>query len=82
MDGIVWLFFALLLIAASLVLGGLRRRQLAADHASRPCPHCQTPISMRRRPLIQVVKIRGRWLCPHCGAKSGALAWLSRTAPP
>ena len=67
MDGIVGLFFALLFVAAGLVLAGVRRRQLAADHASRHCLHCQTPISMRRPSWFKSLLFLAAWECPHCG---------------
>jgi ribosomal protein L37AE/L43A len=48
MEGIIWLFLALLvaLVALAVVLAGLRRRtpKIKPDH----CPSCRTPMSLRR----------------------------------
>jgi PHP family Zn ribbon phosphoesterase len=69
MEGIIWLFLALLvaLVALAVVLAGLRRRapKIKADH----CPSCRTPMSLRRVPLAKSHALLGEWECPHCGSR-------------
>jgi ribosomal protein L37AE/L43A len=69
MDGIIWLFLALIvaLVALGAVLAGLRRLQpqIKTDH----CPSCRTPMSLRRVPLAMSHALLGEWKCPHCGSR-------------
>jgi len=50
MEGIVWLFLALViaLVALSVALAGVRRRQLSVEDNPGPCSNCATPMSLRR----------------------------------
>jgi Zn finger protein HypA/HybF involved in hydrogenase expression len=70
MEGVIWLFLALTfaMVALGGVLAGLRRRSSGVKKASR-CPHCETPMSLRRISAFQSLTLRGKWLCPHCGAR-------------
>jgi len=70
MDGKIWLFLALViaLVAVGVVLVG-RRRRPGADQTSRHCPRCETPMSLRRAPILESLTLRGLWLCPHCGTR-------------
>jgi hypothetical protein len=69
MDGIIWLFLALILalVALSVVLVGIRRRppKIKLDHCSR----CRTPISLRRVSFFRSHMLFGEWVCPHCGTR-------------
>jgi hypothetical protein len=69
MDGIIWLFLALILALVSLgvVLAGIRRRppKIKLDH----CSSCRTPISPRRVSFFRSHMLLGEWLCPHCGTR-------------
>ena len=69
MEGIIWLFLALLvaLVALAVVLAGLRRRtpKIKPDH----CPSCRTPMSLRRVSLAKSHALLGEWECPHCGSR-------------
>jgi hypothetical protein len=79
MDGIIWLFLALIvaLVALGAVLAGLRRRppQIKTDH----CPSCRTPMSLRRVPLFKSHALLGEWQCPHCGNRTKSGKGLSGT---
>lgn len=68
MDGIIWLLVApaVALAVLAAVLVRLHRRSLGADQTSRHCPHCETPISMRRVSLFRSFMLMGDWVCPHC----------------
>jgi hypothetical protein len=70
MDGKIWFFLALVLalVAVSVMQAGRRRRSWA-DQASRHCPHCETPMSLRRVSILESLTLRGLWLCPHCGTR-------------
>jgi hypothetical protein len=70
MDGIIWLFLALTvaLVAFGVVLLG-RRRPSGID-SPRHCSICQTPMSLRRVPLLKSHALLGEWECPHCGSRS------------
>jgi hypothetical protein len=69
MDGIIWLFPALILalIALGVVLVGIHRRpgKIKLDH----CPSCRTPISLRRVSFFRSHMLLGEWMCPHCGTR-------------
>jgi len=76
MDGIIWLFSALIvaLVALGVVLAGLRRRPSEVNNSSH-CPNCETPMSLRRVSLFRSRTLMGQWVCPHCGKfKSGKRA--------
>jgi ribosomal protein L37AE/L43A len=70
MDGIIWLFPALMvvLVALALVLVAMRRRP-SAPNPQRHCSNCQTPMSLRRVSLFEALTLRGVWMCPHCGTR-------------
>jgi hypothetical protein len=70
MDRIIWLSLALIvaLVAFGIVAGTLRGR-VGVDQTPRRCPHCETPMSMRRVPLAQALTFRGVWMRPHCGTR-------------
>jgi hypothetical protein len=68
MDGSIWLFLVLSVVALCIVLAGLRPRP-AEIEKSRHCPHCETPVSPRRVPIFESLIFRGAWMCPHCGAR-------------
>jgi hypothetical protein len=72
MDGIVWLFLALTvaLVAVGVALAG-RRRPSGID-SPRHCSTCQTPMSLRRVPLLKSHALLGEWECPHCGNRSSS----------
>jgi uncharacterized iron-regulated membrane protein len=69
MDGSIWLYLAevvALAVGAAIVVG-LRRP--SALEKSRPCPNCQTPMSMRRVSWFRTHLLFGVWECPHCGTR-------------
>jgi predicted RNA-binding Zn-ribbon protein involved in translation (DUF1610 family) len=68
MDGSIWLYLALILIAVGFALAGLRPRP-SEPKQSRHCPNCETPMSMRRVPIFESLMFRGVWMCPHCGTR-------------
>jgi hypothetical protein len=80
MDGIIWLFLALLvaLISLGAVLAGLRRRppQIKTDHL----PSCRTPMSLRRVSVFRSHMLLGAWECPHCGIRIKSGKVISRSA--
>ena len=67
MDGIIWLFLALIALIALGVLVSIRRRppKIKLDH----CPSCRTPISRRRVSFFRSHMVLGEWVCPHCGSR-------------
>jgi hypothetical protein len=69
MDGIIWLFLALILalVALGVVLVGIRRRppKIKLDHRH----SCRTPISLRRVSFFRSHMLLGEWVCPHCGTR-------------
>jgi hypothetical protein len=69
MDGIIWLFLALIvaLVSLGVVLVGIRRRapKIKLDH----CPSCRTPISLRRVSFSRSHMLLGERVCPHCGTR-------------
>jgi hypothetical protein len=69
MDGIIWLFLALIvaLVALGVVLAGLRGRPPRINQKSAHCPSCRTPMSLRRVWIFESATLRIQWLCPHCG---------------
>jgi ribosomal protein L37AE/L43A len=81
MDGIIWLYLAqvVALVVLSVVVIGLRRRRLEPDLTSRHCPHCETPMSMRRVSFFKSYFLLGAWECPHCGARTGGGISISRS---
>jgi hypothetical protein len=80
MDGIIWLFLALIVALSSLgvVLVGIRRRppKIKLDH----CPSCRTPISLRRVSFFRSHMLLGEWVCPHCGTRMNKWGRSARTA--
>jgi hypothetical protein len=72
MDGRIWFVLALVLIAVGSALAGVRRRRFAADQGSRHCPHCETPMSMRRVSIFSSFPTLSAWVCPHCGLRKHA----------
>jgi hypothetical protein len=80
MEGIIWLFLALIvaLVALGAVLAGLRRRapRIKTDH----CPSCRTPMSLRWVSIFQSLALRGVWMCPHCGTKMNERRRVAGTA--
>jgi ribosomal protein L37AE/L43A len=79
MDGVVWLFLTLILVAVGFLLAGFRRRSSRVENSSQ-CPNCQTPMSMRRVSLFQLLTFRGIWMCPHCGARISKMGRVAGTA--
>jgi hypothetical protein len=69
MDGKIWFFLALVVAWVAVTVMLARRRRLAADQESRHCPHCETPMSLRRVSILESLTLRGLWLCPHCGTR-------------
>jgi hypothetical protein len=71
MDGIIWLIPALIvaLVALGAVLPGLRWRRPPVDKSPGQCSSCETPMSLRRVPLIKSHALLGEWECPHCGTR-------------
>ena len=67
MEGIIWLFLALIvaLVALGVVLAGLRRPRI--NQKSAHCASCRTPMSLRRVSIFESPTLRSQWLCPHCG---------------
>jgi hypothetical protein len=70
MDGRGWLSLVLILVVVGFALAGLRRRRFAAEQGSRHCPHCDTPMSMRRVSWLKSFLFLAAWECPHCGTRS------------
>ena len=83
MFGIIWLFLALIvvLLALGVFVAGVRRPS-GANPRLHHCANCRTPMSMRRVSWLKSLIFLAAWECQHCGTKSSALAWLSRSAPP
>jgi hypothetical protein len=79
MEGIVWLFPALILVAVCVLLAGLRRRPPAIEQNSTRCTNCETPMSLRRVSLFQSLTFRGKWMCPHCGTRMRRRARIAGT---
>ena len=71
MEGIIWLFLALIvaLIALGVVLAGLRERPPGINQKSGHCPSCRTPMSLRRVSIFESPTLRSQWRCPHCGTR-------------
>jgi hypothetical protein len=80
MDGIIWLFLALTvaLVAFGVVLLG-RRRPSGID-SPRHCSICQTPMSLRRVPLLKSHALLGEWECPHCRTRMNKRGRVAGTA--
>jgi len=72
MEGIIWLFLALLVafVALAVVLAGLRRRPLTIKQTRGRCSNCATPMSMRRVSWLKSLLFLAAWECPHCGNRS------------
>jgi hypothetical protein len=70
MDGIIWLFPALIiaLVALALLVVALRRRP-SGPNPQHHCSSCETPMSLRRVSLFESLTLRGVWICPHCGTR-------------
>jgi hypothetical protein len=66
MEGINWLYLALILVAVCFVLVGLRRRAPSMEHDPARCTSCETPMSLRRVSIFESPTLRIRWVCPHC----------------
>jgi hypothetical protein len=82
MDGIIWLFLALLgtFMAVGVVAAG-RQGSSGVNTIPRHCASCQTPMSLRRVPILRWQRLLGAWECPHCGARTGAGIPMSRSGP-
>jgi len=80
MDGIIWLFLALLVafVALGVVPADVRRRppRIKTDH----CPSCRTPMSLRRVSFFKSHMLLGAWECPHCGIRIKSGKVISRSA--
>jgi hypothetical protein len=75
MDGVIWVFIALLVPLIALgMLAGLRRRPLGVDPPSGHCSNRRAPMSPRRVSLNQSLTPRGIWKCPHSGKRMNAQA--------
>jgi hypothetical protein len=73
MEGVIWLFLALILalICLGVVLAGIRRRPPTASPSPGSCSNCKTPMSLRRVSLLESHAVFGEWVCPHCKARLG-----------
>jgi ribosomal protein L37AE/L43A len=73
MEGVIWLFLALILalICLGVVFAALRRRPPAVSNDPGHCSKCKTPMSLRRIPLARSHALLGEWECPHCGTRMG-----------
>jgi ribosomal protein L37AE/L43A len=82
MDGIIWLFLALIvaLVALGAVLAGLRRRPPSVEQNPGRCTSCETPMSLRRVSLFRSLTLSGEWVCPHCGNRIKSGKHVSGTA--
>lgn len=82
MEGIIWLFLALIvaLVALGVVVAGIRRGPPRINQKSGHCPSCLTPISLRRVPLFKSHALLGEWVCPHCGNRTKSGNGVSGTA--
>jgi hypothetical protein len=71
MEGVIWLFLALVLalICLGVVLAGLRRRRPTVSPNPGHCSNCKTPMSLRRVSVLQSHALLGEWVCPHCGTR-------------
>jgi len=80
MEGFIWLFIALItpLAVFGVVAATVRRREIDVDQ-TRHCPHCETPMSMRRNSLLQSLTHRGMWMCPHFGTRINNVGKRVRT---
>jgi hypothetical protein len=82
MEGIDWLFLALVitLVALGAVLAGLRRRAPSTDHDPARCKSCETPMSPRRVSMFESLTLRGQWMCPHCKTRMNRRGRVAGTA--
>jgi hypothetical protein len=71
MDGINWLFLALLVVLMMVgVMTGWRGPGRSVDQNLKRCPNCETPMSLRRVSLLRSLSLLGAWVCPHCGNRT------------
>ena len=82
MEGVIWLFLALLLalICLGVVVAGLRRRAPSVSLTPGHCSNCKTPMSLRRVSVLQSHALLGEWMCPHCGTRMDKRGRALRTA--
>ena len=81
MEGII-LLFLILLVGALIPLGmvaGFGRKRLGVN-PPRHCSNCETPMSLRRVSLLQLLTFRGMWMCPHCGTRMRRKAGIAGKA--
>jgi hypothetical protein len=80
MEGIIWLFLAstVAIIAVGVVRAG--RRSPSGIDPSRHCLGRQTPMSLRRLPLLKSHAVLGESVCPHCGSRSRSGKAMSQPA--
>lgn len=77
MDGIIWLFLALLVALVTVCVALRDRRKHSVEPIPRQCANCETPMSLRRISFFRSYFLLGTWECPHCGARTGAGIWMS-----
>jgi hypothetical protein len=81
MDGVIWVFLALLVPLIALgTVAGLRRRTLRVDPISGHCSNCRTPMSMRRVSWFGSLLFLPAWECVHCGNRSRSRKGVEGTA--
>jgi hypothetical protein len=81
MDGIIWLFLALLIVLMAVgVVVAVPRRAPGIDPKFHHCSRCQTPMSLRRVSLFQSLTLRRVWMCPHCGNRIKSGKGMPRTS--
>lgn len=69
MEGIVWLFLALIVALIAVGLTGIRRRPPSIEQNLGRCSSHETPMSLRRVPLTKSHAPLGEWICPHCNTR-------------
>jgi DNA-directed RNA polymerase subunit RPC12/RpoP len=71
MEGVIWLFPALVLalICLAVVLAGIRPRPPSVSQSPGQCSNCETPMSLRRVSVLESHALLGEWVCPHCGMR-------------
>jgi MYXO-CTERM domain-containing protein len=71
MAGVSWpLFIPIVGLLALAALFVSRRRPPVVNENPGRCSSCETPMSLRRVPLLKSHALLGEWECSHCGSRS------------
>ena len=74
MEGIVFPALIVSLVALGAVLAGIRRRPRSVEDNPGLCSSCETPMSLRRGPLLKSHALLGEWECRGGLAEGFSLA--------